>query len=80
LHFNLAVSGVIWVPIPPPPAPPPTPPAAFDVGVKVGRVTGGADGADDTIGPTGLCGNEMLLVEMLVDIVGRSDIDVGCME
>ena len=83
LHFNLAVSGVIWVPIPPPPAPPPdppAPPAALFVEVRVGRVTGGADGADDTIGPTGLCGNEMLLVEMLGDIVGRSDIDVGCME
>ena len=73
LHFNFAVSGVICVPIPPPPAPPPTPPGPVDTGGLVG----GVEGAEETTGPIGRCCSEMLFVEMLGDIVGRSDIEVG---
>jgi hypothetical protein len=72
------------------PMPPPAPPAAAATALPcvatvlatVGRVTAGIDCDDDTMGPTGRCGREipvlLFVVEMLGDIVGRSDIDVGC--
>ena len=62
-------------PPPPPPPPKPPPPAPAE---SVGLVIGGVEGVDETIGPIGRWGREMLFVEMLGDIVGRSDdIEVG---